>query len=159
MGTIASHITSLTIVYSTVYAGADQRNIKAPRHRPLCREFTGDRWIPAQMASNAENVSIWWRHHDSCMTDVSYVGSSQVYLHEQDDVPQIKNLGFAVSPGVHALVAARYNTVSGDFNSLSPSWEILVLSNISHFQTRNKNRYLELLLWICPNMNFTWPHL
>ena len=29
----------------------------------LCRgEFTGDRWIPAQMASNAGNVSIWWRH-------------------------------------------------------------------------------------------------
>ena len=32
-------------------------NIKAPRHWPLCGEF------PAQMASNAENVSIWWRHH------------------------------------------------------------------------------------------------
>ena len=27
------------------------------------REFTGDRSIPAQMASNAENVSIWLRHH------------------------------------------------------------------------------------------------
>ena len=35
-----------------------------------------------------------------------------MHLHDQDDVPQIKNLGFAVSPGVHALVAARYNTVS-----------------------------------------------
>ena len=40
-----------------------KENIKAPRHWPLCVEFTGDRWIPAQMASNAENVSIWWRHH------------------------------------------------------------------------------------------------
>ena len=29
-------------------------NIKAP---PLCEEFTCDRWVPAQMASNAENVS------------------------------------------------------------------------------------------------------
>ena len=27
-------------------------------------EFTGDQWFPAQMASNAENVSIGWRHHD-----------------------------------------------------------------------------------------------
>ena len=28
-------------------------------------EFTGDRTgeFPAQMASNAENASIWWRHH------------------------------------------------------------------------------------------------
>ena len=47
-GAMASQITSLTIVYSAVYSGAE--NIKAPRHWPL--------------ASNAENVSIWWRHHD-----------------------------------------------------------------------------------------------
>ena len=40
-----------------------KENIKAPRHWPLCGEVTGDRWIPAQMASNAENVSILWRHH------------------------------------------------------------------------------------------------
>ena len=29
----------------------------------LCVRGTGDRWIPTQMVSNAENVSIWWRHH------------------------------------------------------------------------------------------------
>ena len=40
-----------------------KRNIKALHHWPLCGEFTGDRWIPAQRTSNAENVSIWWRHH------------------------------------------------------------------------------------------------
>ena len=34
--------------------------MKAPRHWPLCGEFTG---FPAQMTNNAENVSIWWRHH------------------------------------------------------------------------------------------------
>ena len=43
MGAMASQITSLTIVYSTVYSDADQENIKAPCHRPLCGEFTGDR--------------------------------------------------------------------------------------------------------------------
>ena len=50
-------------VYSTVYSNAHQRYMKAPRHWPLWGEFTGDRWIRTQMASNAENVSIWWRHH------------------------------------------------------------------------------------------------
>ena len=35
-----------------------KENIKAPRHWPLWSEF------PAQRASNAENVSIWWRHHE-----------------------------------------------------------------------------------------------
>ena len=42
-----------------------KENIKAPRHWPLCGEFTGTGEFPAQMASYAENVSIWWRHHDS----------------------------------------------------------------------------------------------
>ena len=42
-----------------------KENIKAPRHWPLCGEFTGTGEFPAQGASNAENVSIWWRHHVS----------------------------------------------------------------------------------------------
>ena len=40
-----------------------KENIKAPGHWPLCGEFTGTGEFPAQKASNAENVSIWWRHH------------------------------------------------------------------------------------------------
>ena len=64
MGAIASQITTLMIVYSADYSDADQRKHQAPRHWPLCGEFTGDRWIPAQMASNVETVSIWWRHHE-----------------------------------------------------------------------------------------------
>ena len=63
MGAMASQLTSLDIVYSTVYSGADQTNIIAPRHWPLCGEFTGDRWMPRTNASNAGNGSIWWRHH------------------------------------------------------------------------------------------------
>ena len=40
-----------------------KKTSKAPRHWPLCGEFTGTGEFPAQRASNAENVSIWWRHH------------------------------------------------------------------------------------------------
>ena len=58
MGAMASQITNLTIVYSAVYSGEDQRKYQSSA------SSAGDRWIPAQMASNAENVSIWWRHHD-----------------------------------------------------------------------------------------------
>ena len=58
MGAIASQITGLTIVYSTVFSGADKKNIKAPRHWPLCGNSPGTGEFPAQMASNAENVSI-----------------------------------------------------------------------------------------------------
>ena len=55
MGAMASQITSLTIVYSTVYSGADQRKHQSSSSLAFVREFTGDRWIPR----NAENVSIW----------------------------------------------------------------------------------------------------
>ena len=61
MDTIASQITSLTIVFSTVYSDAAQR--KHQSSAPLAFvPGTGD--LSAQMASSAENVSIWWRHHD-----------------------------------------------------------------------------------------------
>ena len=63
MGAMESQIISITIVYSTVYSGADQRKHQSSASLALGGEFTGDRWIPAQMASNAESVSIWWRHH------------------------------------------------------------------------------------------------
>ena len=46
MGTMASQITSLTIVYSTVRSGANQRKHQSSASLAFVREFTGDRWIP-----------------------------------------------------------------------------------------------------------------
>ena len=53
MGTIASQMTSLKIVFSTVYLDTDQRKHQSSASLVFVRG----------MASNAENVSIWWRHH------------------------------------------------------------------------------------------------
>ena len=64
MDTVASQITGLTIVYSTVYSDADKRKTSKLRVTGLCEgnsPVTGE--FHAQGASNAENVSIWWRHH------------------------------------------------------------------------------------------------
>ena len=44
MSAMASQITSVSIVCSTVCSGADKRNIKAPCHWPLSGESTGDWW-------------------------------------------------------------------------------------------------------------------
>ena len=41
-----------------------KENIIALRHWPLCGNSPGTGEFPAQMASNAENVSTWWRHHE-----------------------------------------------------------------------------------------------
>ena len=67
MGTTASQIISLTIVYSIDHSGADERKISKLRITGLCERnspLTGD--FRAQVASNAEIVSIWWRHHSKC---------------------------------------------------------------------------------------------
>ena len=64
---MASQITSLAIVYSTVYSRRKSKKTSKIRVTGLCAGIspvTGE--IPAQRASNAENVSIWWRHHWLC---------------------------------------------------------------------------------------------
>ena len=64
MSALASQITSLPIVYSTVYSRSRSKKTLKLRVTGLCvgnSPVTGE--FPAQRASNAENVSIWWRHH------------------------------------------------------------------------------------------------
>ena len=57
MGAMASKITSL---FTQQFIKEQMKeNIKNPRHWPL--RVIGE--FPAQMASNAENVFIRWRHH------------------------------------------------------------------------------------------------
>ena len=64
MGALASQITSVSFVHSIVCSGADQRKHQSFASLALWEVFTGDRCIPCtQRASNAENVSIWRRHH------------------------------------------------------------------------------------------------
>ena len=69
MTTMASQITSLTVVYSTVYSDADQRKHQSSASLAFVRGIHRDRWIPGTKASYAENVFIWWRHHD-----ISFMG-------------------------------------------------------------------------------------
>ena len=71
MGAIASPIPTSRLFTQPFIQTQIKENIKAPRHWPLCVEFTGTGEFPAQMASNAENVSIWWRHHvESVISDL-----------------------------------------------------------------------------------------
>ena len=71
MSAMAFQITSIAIVYSNIYSVADQR--KHQSSVSLAFVMGIHRWhvtgeIPAQSASNAENVPNWWRHH--CSTEL-----------------------------------------------------------------------------------------
>ena len=61
---MASQFTSLTIVYSSVYSGADQR--KHQSSGSLVFVWGIHRWpmnSPHKGLVTRKNVSIWWRHH------------------------------------------------------------------------------------------------
>ena len=67
MGAMASQITNLTIVYCLLNRLFMHRSKKTSKLHVtgLCVGnllVTGE--FPAQMASNAENISIWRRHYD-----------------------------------------------------------------------------------------------
>ena len=65
VSTMTSQITSAPSVCPIVCSVADQRKTSKLRVTGLCEgnsPMTGD--FPAQRDRNAENVSIWWRHHD-----------------------------------------------------------------------------------------------
>ena len=65
MSAMASQITSLTVVYSTVYLVADQRKHQSSASLAFGRGI--NRWSvnsPPKMASHVGNVSIWWRRYD-----------------------------------------------------------------------------------------------
>ena len=66
MGTMASQITGVSIVYSIVCSDADQRKHQSSATLAFVRGI--HRWrvtgkLPAQKASDMEDISIWWRHH------------------------------------------------------------------------------------------------
>ena len=80
MGMMASQITSLTIVYSAVYSGAVQEKTSKLRVTGFCEgNSPGTGEFPAQMTSLAENVSIWWRHHDTpvCVFPVRKISNTR----------------------------------------------------------------------------------
>ena len=80
MGTVASQITSLTIVYTTVYSDADQSKhqssaslafvwgihrgpVNSPHKWPITRKmFPFD-----DVIMNAGHISVSWRHHDKAL--------------------------------------------------------------------------------------------
>ena len=71
MSTIASQITGVSIVCSTICSGTDQRKHQSSSSLAIVRVI--HRWSvdsPHKKASNPENISIWWRHHDSAENDL-----------------------------------------------------------------------------------------
>ena len=61
MSAMASQITDVSMVCSSVCSSAGQRKHQSPAALAFVKGI--HRWIPLTKASNAEIVCIWWRHH------------------------------------------------------------------------------------------------
>ena len=100
MGTVASQITSLMIVYSIVYSGTDQRKHQSSASLALVRGIRRDRWIPRtkgqlretcfHLMTSSWNVGKyvaadhWPRTHYEClMVDKNYF-TYQIDAHHLD---------------------------------------------------------------------------
>ena len=68
MSAMASQITGVSIVCSTVCSGANQRKHQSSASLVFVRETTGDTRL-LRRVSNAENVFIWWRHNQQSRYD------------------------------------------------------------------------------------------
>ena len=113
---------------------ADQRNIKAPRHWPLCGEFTGTGEFPAEKASNAENVSIWWRHHG-----YSWPGDATARnpgISSQDD-----GLIFMDSSSLDTIKVMYYDEPGKECNDISSQF---------HYPVRLKTSYRMISFRLSP---------
>ena len=95
MTMLASQITSLTVVYSIVYSGVNQRKHQSSASLAICAgNSPGTGEFPAQMASYAENVSIWWRHHVEFQTipNMQFIVSicKVMAWHQKGDMPLLE---------------------------------------------------------------------
>ena len=74
---MASQITGVSMVYSTICSGSDQRKHQRSASLAFVRGIHRSSVNSPQRASNAENVSIWWRHHAHGIDELAQSGLPQ----------------------------------------------------------------------------------
>ena len=116
MTTIASQITSLTVVCSIVYSGVDQRKHQSSASLAFVRGIHRDRWIPRKRASYAENVSIWWRHHDAAHKSAK----QNVYIY---DASQLRHMSVVVSKIINNSIICSTAKKTSMFHIICHLWE------------------------------------
>ena len=79
----SAHGRATNAKFKRIYVRKDLNNIRIQ----LCAgNSPGTGEFPAQMASNAENVSIWWRHHDAMISAIK----KPAYMRQQTQMTHMK---------------------------------------------------------------------
>ena len=146
MSATASQITSLTIVYSTVYSRHRSKKTSKLCVTGLCAgnsPVTGE--FPAQRASSAENVSIWWRHHahngELLAIYCGYFGdNSSILTGSHRNMAHSSNISNVNFRGQHKYVC----------------WSLSQAEEYKHFQSRLRKsmvlyiiKHVKMVFWNC----------
>ena len=143
MRAIASQITSLTIVYSTVYSSRRSKKTSMLRVTGLCvGNSPGTGEFPAQIASYAENVSIWWRHH-------AYLGVV-LYSDAQTRMHTYASTHARIHIYVHKFYAAM-SWGKNNFRWYEYDWDTVTRLNTP--TTHDKCPVYEFPYWCSPKLN------
>ena len=136
MGAMASQIT--TIVCSTRLFMRRSKETPKLCVTGLCTgnsPVTGE--FPAQMAINAENVSIWWRHHEYCRLYKSYAASGIcIFRYSQCDGVNVLECHHPCRLYV-SLSIGPYSSNRLSTDTEMPFWQLAVQTkqNILHLMT------------------------
>ena len=139
MGAIASLITSLTIVYSTVYSDADQT-----KHQSSASLGTGE--FPTQMASNAEMFPF-----DDVIMSMIKIKSIFNFLHIKH-IPSFLSL---------FLLAKIWQVCSFDRLLLAKIWQVCSFDRLLLAKIFNFGKYVRLTVCYLPKFSiltsmFVW---
>ena len=76
----------------------------------------------------------------------------KVLLHDSSEVPLVKDLGFAIAPGTHTLIAVQRQVVSDSFCVFMVvtfySYILQYLDNLSLTDTYNEERFANIVLLV-----------
>ena len=79
MTMMASQITSLMVVYSTVYSHADQRKYQSSASLAFVSGIHRDRWVPCTKGQLRGKCFHWWHYHDTTtctyFTDILHIAN------------------------------------------------------------------------------------
>ena len=91
MSVMASQITSLTMIYSNVYSGSDQRKYQSSAFLAFVWEFTGDRWIPRTKGQWRGKCFHLMTSSWSCAVRVHGLGCTACFIRQHQDRLLIKS--------------------------------------------------------------------
>ena len=146
MGVIASQITSLTIVYSTVYLDADQRKHQSSASVAF---MWGIHRGPVNSPHKWPVTSIWWRHHGLVLflKDSEYIPYFEMEKHAYFDALWPKQSGHDITDDILSAILERKKCSEFHKNFIEVFFSVSVQLTFYHPLPEPVMTCIDVLMW------------